>query len=101
MSIWTISYEFRDGSVVRRTLEASTIEEAYDDSALPDRIDDRVLDTVTVEERTCPPDVLGTSIRFGSEPRCTQPTPRTRIKEIADNVQRIVQQERIAHQDTS
>ncbi len=93
MSIWLVSYKFRDGSVVRRTLDASGINEAYDASALPETLGDRVLDSIEIEERRESPGVLGTSIRFGSEEQCTQPTPQKTMADPAGQARSVVRQD--------
>ncbi|KZN26477.1 hypothetical protein A4G99_20740 [Haladaptatus sp. R4] len=92
MSIWLVSYKFRDGSVVRRTLDAQSINEAYDVSALPETLGDRVLDSIDIEERESS-NVLGTSIRFGSEEECTQPTPQKTVAEPAGQTRTIAQRD--------
>ncbi len=92
MSTWLVSYTFRDGSVVRRTLNAPTINEAYDVSALPETLGDRVLDSIAIEELESP-DVLGTSIRFGSEEECTEPTPQKTLTAPTPQVQSVAQRD--------
>lgn len=93
MSIWMVSYTFRDGTVVHRTLDAPTMNEAYDKSALPETLGDRVLDSIAVEERPESSEVLGTSIRFGNEEQCTQPTPQQSFATSANRAQTVAQRD--------
>ena len=91
MSVWLVTYTYRDGSVVRRTLDAPTIDDAYEASTLPKTVGGRVLDTITVEERARHSDVHRTSIEFGEEQRCTEPTPQTRMVESGKHVPKVAQ----------
>ncbi|WP_423745013.1 hypothetical protein V5735_03000 (plasmid) [Haladaptatus sp. SPP-AMP-3] len=89
MSPWLVTYTFRDGSTVRRTLDAPTIDDAYEASTLPKTIGDRVLDGITIEERAQRSDGHHTSIRFGEEERCTEPTPQPRMAESGERVRKV------------
>ncbi|WP_254662999.1 hypothetical protein [Haladaptatus sp. W1] len=74
MSPWLVTYTFRDGSTVRRTLDAPTIDDAYEASTLPKTIGDRVLDGITIENERSDP--TATARRYGSAKRSEVRNPR-------------------------